>query len=108
MATVTSKNRAEFNAAEMAKKNPSKQAKEHTYHHPTKGGGDIHAYQPGHKVKTSDNEFGSISHVMHGEGIYPHVYRVASAKDPNVRLEKGNYIPHTRLMPAEQDELTQK
>ena len=108
MATVTSKNREEFNSKEMAKRTPSKEAKEHTYHHPTKGGGDIHAYQTGHKVRTSDNELGTISHIMHGEGIYPHVYRVSSLKDPNMRLEKGNYIPHTRLMPAEQDELTQK
>jgi len=103
MPTVTSKNREEFNAKEMAKKKPSKETKEHTYHHPTKGGGDIHAYPAGARVRTSDNELGSVSHVMHGEGIYPHVYRVSSAKDPNVRLEKGNYIPHTRLMPAEQD-----
>ena len=102
MPTVTSKNREDFNKKEMTKKSGSKTTAGHTYHHPTKGGGEIRAYSAGSRVRTSDNEHGHVSHVMHGEGIYPHVYRVSSEKDPNTRLEKGNYIPHTRLMPAEE------
>ena len=103
MPTVTSHNKAEFDKNQMAKKSVSKakESLEHTYYHPLNKGGEIRAYPAGSKVKTEIGELGEISHIRHGQGTEPHLYRVSSMKNPEQRLENGNYIPHTRLMPHE-------
>ena len=109
MPTVIGKTKAAFDEAEMNKrtgKSEKSEKVEHTYYHPLNKTGDIKAYLAGSRVKTDSGEHGSVSHVKHGEGIYPHAYRVSSLEDANKRLENGNYISHTRLMPmeAEQDQ----
>jgi hypothetical protein len=103
MPTVTSKNKTAFDKGEMAKKSGTKKSSEPTYAHPQNGGGTIHAYPAGLRVKTDSNEKGQISHTHYGEGIYPHSYRVSSEKNPSERLEHGNYISHTRLTPTEKE-----
>jgi hypothetical protein len=98
-------NKTAFDKSEMNKKivPKSKESAEHTYYHPLNQGGEIRAYPAGSKVKTDIGEAGEVSHIRHGEGTEPHLYRVSSLKNPENRLERGNYIPHTRLMPHEQD-----
>ena len=101
MPTVTSENKTAFDKEQMAKKTVSKpkESMEHTYYHPLNKGGEIRAYPTGSKVKTEGGEAGEVSHIRHGQGVEPHLYRVSSANNPEKRLENGNYIPHTRLMP---------
>jgi len=107
MATVIGKTKAEHDRKHMEKqsgKSEKLEKVEHTYYHPLNKTGDIKAYLVGSRVKTDTGEHGSVSHVKHGEGIYPHAYRVSSLEDANKRLEKGNYISHTRLMPVEAEQ----
>jgi hypothetical protein len=125
MATVTSKNKAEFDRKEMAKRAGEKDTrsqgakdfdlmmskaknsqrvskaleedKPKTYAHPQKGGGDITAYPVGASVMTDTGEKGYVSHTAYGHDVYPHSYKVASESDKTKHLEHGNHISHTRL-----------
>ena len=125
MALVTSKNKAEFDRKELAKRAGEKDSRSHeakefdalmtkarnsqrvskaleedepkTYAHPQKGGGDIPAYPVGANVMTDSGEKGYISHTAYGHDVYPHSYKVASESDKSKMLEHGNHISHTRL-----------
>lgn len=107
MALVTSKTKAEHDKKHMEMQSGHKESSEkveHTYYHPLNKTGDIKAYLVGSKVKTETGEHGEVAHVRHGGGTDPHLYKLSSLKNVNERLESGNYIPHTRVMPVSMEE----